>query len=195
MGELLKQALAALDRAGASLHAVQHGSCLRRHVWIFKETSVKLRGMNSPNEEAELYFALVPAPDDEALTSPTYQKELQEFYRALQSKGIDVSARYYVMDSGRDVLSFMTGGMAGEFSAIADALSSPETLVALLGVLGVYLKARLGRKVRLRVGLDGRVEAEAGTVEEVKELVKMVPSIVEQQKRPARVERGAKRKR
>jgi hypothetical protein len=52
---------------------------------------------------------------------------------------------------------------------------------ALCGVLGTalgkYLGGRAGRKVRLRVGLDGTIEAEAQTLEELKKLLELAEKI------------------
>jgi hypothetical protein len=46
------------------------------------------------------------------------------------------------------------------------------SLPLITGFLGVWLKGRYGRKVRLKIGEHGEIDAEAQTVEEVKELVK-----------------------
>jgi uncharacterized membrane protein len=46
------------------------------------------------------------------------------------------------------------------------------TLPLITGFLGAWLKGRYGRKVRLKIGKHGEIDAEAQTVEQVKELVK-----------------------
>ena len=44
---------------------------------------------------------------------------------------------------------------------------------ALATALGAFIKGKYGRKVRLRTGLDGEIEAEAQTIDEVKTLLKL----------------------
>ena len=117
--------------------------------------------------DPELYFVLVGAPDDQALSSPEYQEELRTFDRSLRSQGVEVSTRCYAHDSIGG-----GGGLAGEFGVIASALG-PALCTALGTALGAFLKGRYGRKVRLRTGLDGKIDVEAHTVEEIKELVKV----------------------
>jgi hypothetical protein len=113
--------------------------------------------------EPELYFILVRAPDDPALSSDDYQKVLREFHRSLWSAGIEHSARSYTRDSIGG-----GGGLVGTFGVVASALGP-----ALCTALGAYLNARCGRKVRLTIELDGKIEAEAQTVDQIRELVKV----------------------
>lgn len=64
------------------------------------------------------------------------------------------------------------GGLSGEFGVIASAFG-PALCTAVGTALGAFLNGRYGRKVRLRIGLDRKIEVEAQTVEEIKELVKV----------------------
>jgi hypothetical protein len=115
----------------------------------------------------ELYFVLVRAPDDQALSSREYQEELRTFNRWLRSQGVEVSARCYAHDSIGG-----GGGLSGEFGVVASALG-PALCTAVGTALGAFLNGRYGRKVRLRTGLDGKIDVEAQTVEEIKQLVKV----------------------
>jgi hypothetical protein len=115
----------------------------------------------------ELYFVLVGAPDDQALSSQEYQEELRTFDRSLRSQGVEVSTRCYVHDSIGG-----GGGLSGEFGVVASALG-PALCAAVGTALGAFLNGQYGRKVRLRTGLDGKIDVEAQTVEEIKELVKV----------------------
>jgi len=62
------------------------------------------------------------------------------------------------------------GGLSGEFGILVTALG-PAVCGVVGAALGAYLKGRQERKAKLRVGLDGVIEAEAQTPEEVEKLV------------------------
>jgi putative transcriptional regulator len=131
--------------------------------------AAKIRGMKSETAEPdpELYFVLVRAPDDQALSSREYQEELWKFDRSLRSQGVEVSPRRYAYDSIGG-----GGGLSGEFGVIAPALG-PAVCAALGTALGAFLSGRHRRKVRLQIGQDRKFEAEAQTVDEIKELLKL----------------------
>jgi hypothetical protein len=60
-------------------------------------------------------------------------------------------------------------------------VACPESLASLLPLsvpqfvqpVGAFLAARYGRKARLKIGLDGEVEAEAQTVKQIEKLMKV----------------------
>jgi hypothetical protein len=106
-------------------------------------------------------LVLVPSPDDEPVFSAEYQKILSDFYGALKLEGVEASARMRAFDAAGAV-----SGLTGEFILTITALASVVTPIATL--TGAWLHARLGRKVRLKIG---DVEAEAQTVEDVKRLL------------------------
>ena len=123
-------------------------------------------GMESKSavREPKIYIVLVGAPD-EALTSQAFQKELSEFYRALQFGGLEASSRHFAFDAIHG-----GGGLSGEFGILVSTLG-PAVFGAVGGAVIAYLKGRQERKCKLRVGLDGVIEAEAQTLEEVEKLV------------------------
>ena len=108
--------------------------------------------------EPELYLCLLAARDDRE-----YQEALGNFLRAVRLQDVEVSARYYVNDAVGG-----GGGMSGEFGIIASAIGP-----AVCAAVGAFLAARYGRKARLKIGLDGEVEAEAQTVKQIEKLMKV----------------------
>jgi hypothetical protein len=119
-------------------------------------------------DQKTIYFCLLPARDD-----PKYRDALGDFLHALSSQNIEVSPRYYANDA-------VGGGcgLSGEFGLIASAVGP-----ALCTAVGAFLVARYGRKARLKIGLDGKVEAEAQTVEEVEKLIKIAQKHLETKSR------------
>lgn len=115
---------------------------------------------------ADYELFLIRSKDDDSEFSNEYQKELLEF-----SKGAHASSqRAFAMDS-----MFGGGGPIGEFIFNnADALIAALTTVAC-----VWIKARNGRKLRIKFG---EVKIEAHTTEEIQEMVKHVKSL--QDKKP-----------
>lgn len=110
----------------------------------------------------ELRLILKRAPDDRPLVNREYQKELADFYKSLRAAGIQCSSQPFAFDAADG-----GGGLSGEFTLMASAIASFVTGGA--GVLGAWLHARYGRKVRLKIG---EIEAEAQTVAEVEKLLK-----------------------
>ena len=64
--------------------------------------------------EPALRLKLIPALDEPQLPSPEFQKKLRDFYEALRSQGIEVSARCYAHDAIHG-----GGGLSGEYVFIA----------------------------------------------------------------------------
>jgi hypothetical protein len=124
-------------------------------------------GTRKSPDDPEIYFVLVSARPDERLSSPEFQGDLSNFAKAARSDGVTLSARHFVHDAAGG-----GGGLSGEFSALVSALG-PAAVGALATALGAFINGKYGRKVRLKIGLDGEVEAEAQTVEEVKALLEV----------------------
>jgi hypothetical protein len=116
-------------------------------------------------EPPELELRLIAAGDDSPLRSPAYQQDLREFERSLGSRGLKVSSAIAISESGSpDTLAFIVPTYLGDFSIkLAGIIGT-----ALATVIGAWLHAKYGRKVRVKVG---EIEAEAQTVEEVKKLL------------------------
>jgi hypothetical protein len=109
-----------------------------------------------------LHLRLIRAPDDLPLVNREYQKELADFAKSLRAAGIESSSGAFAFDTVDG-----GGGLSGEFILMATAIAPFVTCGA--GVLGAWLHARYGRKVRLKIG---EIEAEAQTVAEVERLLK-----------------------
>ena len=112
--------------------------------------------------EQGLSLVLSPASDDPPWQSPEYQRELRDFAEAVRKHGLEVSPRVRVQDA-------IDGGMwlVGEFAVNLAQTSVPTAIAA---AVGAWLHARCGRKARLKIG---DVEAEAQSVEEVAQLLKL----------------------
>ena len=104
-------------------------------------------------------FAVTLAPSEE-LFSPDCQHMLGGVLRDLQAHGLKVSSRMHVQDSAD------TGGMwfLGQFTIEGARIVAP----ALTGIVGAYLGACMGRKVKLK---QGDIEVEAHNVEELQRLL------------------------
>lgn len=111
-------------------------------------------------------LSLIKSKEDSDIFSPEYQKDLNEF-----SKGAHAtSQRGLAMDS-----ALGGGDPLGEF-----IFNNAEALIAALTTVAcVWIKARNGRKLRIKIG---EVKIEANTTEEIQEIVKHVKSL--QKKKP-----------
>lgn len=106
--------------------------------------------------DVELTF--VPAPDDPAWTSPAYQAGLIAVQQELERLDPQTRSEALVMESAEG--SFLLHGI---FRVTVDkVLPLAGTAVA------SWLAGRQGRKIRLKVG---DIEAEAGSVEEIDQLL------------------------
>lgn len=105
--------------------------------------------------------AVTPAPNEE-LFSPEFQDVLGGVLHGLQAQGLEVSVQMRFHDAAD------TGGMwsLGQFTIEGAKIVSP----ALTGILGAYLGARMGRKVKLKTG---NIEVEAHSIEELQQLLKI----------------------
>jgi hypothetical protein len=90
---------------------------------------------------------------------PQFQEEVKHFSESLRAAGIDFSqrSRVYRADGGPSFL----------LPHFAVALA-PAIIGALAALCGAWVRARYGRKVRLKIG---DVEAEGRSVEEIEELL------------------------
>lgn len=115
-------------------------------------------------EEFEL--VLVPSPDDAPPFSPEYQKELREFAKQAGA----ISQRAFAMDS-----IIGGGGPIGEF--IFD--NAGKLITALTTICGIWIRAKYGRKLKLKVG---KTVIEANTQQEIESLVKQAKILQEKDK-------------
>jgi hypothetical protein len=106
-------------------------------------------------------LTFLPASGDPDPENPEYQAELWAADRGLRERGLKTSSRLFRQDDAETP--------AIHLGQVVLALG-PPVVGALGAVVGVWLQARFGRKVRLKVG---NVEAEARTPEEVERLLKL----------------------
>ena len=125
-------------------------------------------------EDERIRIELLPAPD-EKMEGPEYQQSLRDFADALRANGISRSVGIRTMDAAAGVSPSVYNGGFGLAAA---------ALPLIAGFLGAWLKGRHGRKVRLKIGKHGEIDAEAQTVEQVRELVKTA------RKEPKRKKKG-----
>ena len=134
------------------------------------------------DDDTTLSFWLIPSWE-ENWKSELYQQELHEFERYAASKDLRVLPASQLLKSVKDVIAYETrceellshgkyslsfgapSPLSGEFViTLAKTLGS----LGLGGIIGAWIQAKHGRKVRLKVG---DIEAEAQTPEEVERLV------------------------
>jgi hypothetical protein len=110
--------------------------------------------------EPELYIRLILIPGaNDPPTSPEYQKELAEFYRALKALDVDASARFRTFDA----LHGGGGGFAGEFLILLTSLPG-RLAIELRKLLQTYLKEKTKRrKVKLKYG-NFSIECDADNI-------------------------------
>jgi hypothetical protein len=104
--------------------------------------------------EPRLRLILEPAPD-EALKSPAFQSDLASFRKDLNDAGIEFSSRHATRDAAASA-----GWSLGEITILLSTLG-PTALVQLRKLLEAVIKARAGRKLKLRCGpltVDGNAE-------------------------------------
>ncbi|HET8924130.1 MAG TPA: hypothetical protein VFN26_14170 [Candidatus Acidoferrum sp.] len=113
-------------------------------------------------EKLELSVVLVPAEGDPAVHTPEYQLGLREFMGSLRAQDTEFNSHTHLVES--------TGG-GGILAA---------TIVPLAGLLGAWLKAKHGRKVKLKIK---DFSAEASSVEEIDELLKLAEKHLKKHRR------------
>ena len=107
----------------------------------------------------QIRLTLMPSSDDPDVLGSAYQEELQAFGQQLGELSTIVSRRMYFQDGAEALVRQL-----GEYALTM----APGAFPAFTGLIGAWLQARFGRKVRLKVG---DVEAEASTVADVEELL------------------------
>ena len=117
--------------------------------------------MSAPKIE----LTLIPAPDDPPLRSSEYQRGLRRFADALSAEGIKFGFSLDLIEAATPTGEISPPVFLGTFT-FAKAL-----VTAVAGFVVAWLKGRSKRKVRLAIGSDGRVSAEAQTAEEVEKLL------------------------
>ncbi|WP_233875031.1 hypothetical protein [Paraburkholderia adhaesiva] len=113
--------------------------------------------------QPEIEIRLKRAPDDPPERDTTFQSELRTFASALRSAGVDYRQWAMTFDSVA-----AQGYPLAQYTIPAIQYLGPAALSALTAAITVWVQGRSGRKVRLKVG---DIEAEARTVEEVKQLL------------------------
>jgi len=113
----------------------------------------------------ELTITLLPARDDAALRSADYQRELHRFEESLTAQGLQVGVSIELRESGApNPLALVLPHYLGDFTIKLVATVGPP----LGALIGAWLHARHGRKVRLKIG---DIEAEAQSIDEVEKLL------------------------
>jgi hypothetical protein len=115
-------------------------------------------------ESEKIRIELLPGVDDAPLRSSEYQQALRDFEQSLRESGFTPSIGLKFLDATAGVSPAVYNGA---FTIAVGALP------VIGGLVGAWLKGRYGRKVRLEIGKNGEIKAEAQTVEQVDELVKM----------------------
>lgn len=115
--------------------------------------------------QAEAKFRLVQSSDDLPLLSSEYQTELRGVSAAFRAEGIGAVAPFIVMDSPGG-----GGGYVGEFIIPLAQIGVP----AVAGIVGAWLHAKFGRKVRVEFYADGAIKSvEAQTPEQISSLIEL----------------------
>jgi hypothetical protein len=96
---------------------------------------------------AEVKISLVRSSGDPPRFSSESQAEIQSVRDALRNEGIEADAPFMVMDSPDG-----GGGYIGDFIIQVAHIGVP----AVAGIIGAWLHARFGRKVRAEFYADGK---------------------------------------
>lgn len=113
-------------------------------------------------QAGQFTIELVRAPDDPGEGTAAFQEELRHFERSLHNAGISYSQTAMAMDSVE-----AQGFPLPEY-VVAIKQLGPPLIAGLAGYAAAWVQARLGRKVRLRVG---DVEAEGRDIAEIEALL------------------------
>jgi hypothetical protein len=112
-------------------------------------------------DREQIAIKLQRAPEDPAENDPKFQEELSEFSKSLRTAGVTFAQR------GRAFDAIDAHGYALAEYTIKQL--APVVVPAVTGAIGIWLQARYGRKVRIKIG---PVEAEARTIDEIDKLLK-----------------------
>jgi hypothetical protein len=123
-------------------------------------------------EAGEFSIELIRVADDPPESSPPFQAELGEFLKSFRATSVTVSQRAIAFDSvdggGHPIAVFVVGSLALPMIAAA------------AHVCATWVKARSGRKLRLKVG---DVVAEGQTVEDIERLLKQAAELCAKKKK------------
>jgi hypothetical protein len=135
--------------------------CMLAHAEGWAVEWVKGQGMRAEKINLEL----IAADTDPPLRSSEYQAELMNIASALRATNAKVSFRMF-MQEAIDAPSFLLGGFTTE---------NVKSVALVLGpIVGAWLQARYGRKVRLKIG---DIEAEARDAAEIEELLRQAEKV------------------
>ncbi len=119
-------------------------------------------------QSGEVTLTMVAAVDDPPLQTVEYQRDLDQFAKALRVQGVDFSWSLAVREAvGAEAIPFL-----GTFGIKVASVMGP---IVATGV-GAWLHARYGREVRVKIG---GIEVEAQTVEEIDELLNRAKDFAE----------------
>jgi len=124
-------------------------------------------------EAGEFTIELDPAPGESDGADEAFQEALHQFSRQLNDAGAGFKQRAIAFDSV-DALGYPLP----EFVLAIKSLATPAVLTALAGATGAWVQAKLGRKVRLKIG---EIEAEGRSVAEVEKLLAAAVRFQEEQ--------------
>jgi hypothetical protein len=117
-------------------------------------TCVKLQkypisdGQEGLEMESTIHLVLVSAPDETTINDPEYQKQLGEFYKALQDGGVEASPLPYIRDSAPDgVVGFQTVTYLGVFGIPLAKWVVPALKDALVAWLKGALRTQGARRI------------------------------------------------
>jgi uncharacterized protein YoaH (UPF0181 family) len=113
--------------------------------------------------DGALIITLLQAPNEEGLTSPSFQEEIREIQSDLRNGGADAEADWITQDA--------VDAWCGYLGVIKVVV--PTVVSAISAVLIAYMKLRAGRKVQ--VELDGkRLMINEATPEEVGRVLRLL---------------------
>jgi hypothetical protein len=131
----------------------------------------------------ELSFWLMPSPEEYWKTE-SYQLELRQFGRDVASKGLTITPAFKRLKTIEDKIDYeirceklLTGDRPHSSGYLEQTPPSGEFVIEIVktlgslglgGIIGAWIQAKHGRKVRVKVG---EIEAEASTTEEVEKLL------------------------
>ena len=122
----------------------------------------------------KLQISLIPASDDAPTFSPEGQAELRRFSEQVRDDGIKVQSFGMALDAVD-----AQGGAIGEY--LIEFVQAGGLAVLATAIVS-WLRARYGRKVKLRFGKDRVEEISAGTPQEIGEVLKHAADFLDRNK-------------
>jgi len=133
------------------------------HTYLRPDSTTRRRMATMPNKEKRITFTLIASKDDPPYRASEYQASLREVERALRTLDKHISVLAFFQESV-DASTFLKGGFT-----IVQSVAT-----AAVPAIGAWLLGRAGRKIRLKIG---DVEAEAHSMAEVEELLKLADKV------------------